>query len=62
MLQTDMPPLAGDTRFATSVIMAQRLLQVREDIVDTVDDDAWRAHMPPQPVPGRRRAVRKFWI
>jgi hypothetical protein len=37
--------------------MVQRMLAVREDLVDTVDDDEWRAHMQAPPAPGRRGRV-----
>lgn len=51
---------AGDTRFATASIMIARMLEIRDDLVDTVEDDSWRAHM--QPTAGRGRRVSETWF
>jgi hypothetical protein len=46
---------AGETRFATKYIMAERILAMREDLEAAVDSDVWRDKLPRNR--GARRAA-----
>ena len=40
---------AGDTRFATNVIMLDRVLEMLSDLKEAAADDIWTAQLSPEP-------------